>query len=82
MTALLTAVLAFFGAGAGALFALNRFKKERAFDVRLEWYKRVIELLQKSVLEIRHLTQALRTQPQDEDVIETAYGRLTKALIS
>src|SRR5690349_9931073 len=44
-SALMPAVTALLGSWAGASFALRRFKEERAFDRRLEWYERTHQAL-------------------------------------
>lgn len=41
----LTTVSALLGAWAGAAIALGRFKKERAFDKRLQWYDEAVQAL-------------------------------------
>ena len=35
------------GAGIGAVFALRKFKNERAFDRRLEWYENILSAIHK-----------------------------------
>ncbi len=45
MTALVTALSALLGAWVGARVALDQFKKERAFDTQLEWYRDAVRLL-------------------------------------
>jgi len=45
VTALVTALAALLGAWAGAETALRRFRKERAFDARKQWYVDAVELL-------------------------------------
>jgi hypothetical protein len=45
LQALLSATTALLGAWLGADIALSRFKRERAFDRRIDWYERVIRTL-------------------------------------
>lgn len=48
LSILLTTLSALIGAWVGAHIALGRFKKERAFDKRLQWYDDVIQVLYKA----------------------------------
>lgn len=60
MDFLLTALSALVGGGAGAWAALERFKRQRAFDRRLEWYEEAVTAFHTAGLEIVGATQAQR----------------------
>lgn len=45
LNVLVTALAALVGAWAGAQVALQRFKKERAFDLRADWYRRAVSAM-------------------------------------
>lgn len=43
---------AFVGAWGGAIWTLSRFKKEKAFEKRLDWYSRMIICLQETAIDL------------------------------
>jgi hypothetical protein len=51
-TVLAALIAAFLGSWAGAQAALNRFKRERAFDRRVDWYERMAHSLAEMKLRI------------------------------
>jgi len=50
LQALLSGATALVGAWLGAAIALSRFKHERAFDRRIDWYERAIRMINQTVL--------------------------------
>jgi len=51
-TVIAALVAAFLGSAIGAIAALSRFKRERAFDRQLDWYERMIRALHDMALRI------------------------------
>ena len=50
LQALVSGTTALLGAWLGAAIALSRFKRERAFDRRIDWYERVIRTINQTSL--------------------------------
>ena len=71
VTALVTAFAALLGAWAGAETALRRFRKERAFDARKQWYVDAVELLHEAA---RKISTALRVHTGGQQIPETLKG--------
>jgi hypothetical protein len=59
LTILATTLAALLGAWAGAQVALQRFKKERAFDARTKWYADLVKLLFNASAHLDTLIQTL-----------------------
>jgi hypothetical protein len=66
--ALVTALSALLGAWAGAQLALRRFKKERTFDARFQWYADAVRLCHEAA---RRIDIALRVHRGDQVVPES-----------
>ena len=58
---LVTAVAAGVGAWLAAAFALNRYRRERAFDRAVDWYIGAIAVVGESIMACRMFAAALRT---------------------
>lgn len=68
VAALVAAASGLLGVVAGAAAAFHRFKKERAFDVRLQWYLEAVRLLHDAATNI---DTALRLHRGDQGIPET-----------
>jgi hypothetical protein len=73
------------GAWLGASFALRRFKRERRFDRRLEWFERQITLFSETRLHLKGLNEATEAQDRSSiaevlTVLEADNGRFETAI--
>src|SRR5436190_23949019 len=80
-TVIAALVAAFLGSAIGAIAALSRFKRERAFDRQLDWYERMIRALHHMALRI-DVAVTFRDDPKTspEDLNE-AWDKVQRAHI-
>jgi hypothetical protein len=72
-------IAAFLGSWVGSLTALARFKKERAFDKRLQWYERMIDILLDTARELgiaRTFQRGLKNGTDTEEDVRAAWRRV------